>query len=126
MRGNMKVQNSISRRDFLRRQQIKNRKREVDPVGFPPTNNQQASIQPAEPEAGESAEVDNGQWSSSEPITYTYQWQLDGVDIVGATLKTISATAVMVGSALRCVVRATNRFGFSLSITAAVVVKLGV
>lgn len=89
----------------------------------PPVNTQQASISPP-PQAGNESEVDEGQWESSTSITFSYQWQLDGVDIIGATLKTILVLVGMVGQALRCIVTATNQYGSSVSITAAVVVVI--
>lgn len=89
-----------------------------------PVNTQQASFSPNPPESGEEAEVDNGSWSSPSPITYTYQWQLDGIDIPGATFATLLVLVGMVGQSLRCIVRASNANGFNISITAAIVVIL--
>lgn len=91
--------------------------------GRVPENTQQASISPA-PAPAQESEVDEGSWSSVTAITFTYQWQLDGIDIIGATLKTIIVLVGMVGKALRCVVKATNAFGFSISITASLVVSI--
>lgn len=91
--------------------------------GSAPTNTSQASFAPA-PQPGQESEVNEGTWTGDAPITYTYQWQLDGVDIVGATAKTLLVLVGMVGQALRCVVRATNQFGFALSITAAIIVTV--
>ena len=92
-------------------------------IDSPPTNTTQSSFAP-EPAAGNESEVDNGEWESSSPIAFSYQWQLDGIDIVGATLKTILVLVGMVGQALRCIVRATNQYGFAVSITAALVVTI--
>ncbi len=92
-------------------------------INSPPTNTTQSSFSP-EPTAGNESEVDNGEWESSSPITFSYQWQLDGVDIVGATLKTILVLVGMVGQALRCIVKATNQYGFAVSITAALIVTI--
>lgn len=91
--------------------------------GRSPVNTQQASISPA-PAPAQESEVDDGSWSSLAAITFTYQWQLDGIDIIGATQKTILVLVGMVGKALRCVVKATNTFGFSLSITASLIVSI--
>lgn len=118
--------NAISRRDFLRRQQRHNHNRAIPDTGEAPTNTQQASFAPNPPESGSEAEANEGQWSSSEPITYTYQWQLDGVDVAGATSKSLLILVGMVGQSLRCVVRATNKYGFNVSITASVAVVVGV
>lgn len=89
----------------------------------PPQNTQQASFAPQPPKAGDEAEVDEGSWNSSTPIMYEYQWQLDGVDIIGATAKSLLILIGMVGGALRCVVKAINLEGFTLSITAEVEVQ---
>lgn len=91
--------------------------------GEPPSNTQQATIQQP-PQSGVESEVDEGSWSGDQPINYTYQWQLDGIDLVGQTLKTILVIAAYIGKALRCVVTATNQFGFSFSITAALIVSI--
>ena len=88
-----------------------------------PINTQQASFAP-EPSAGNESEVGDGEWESSSPITYEYQWQLDEIDIPLATAKTLLVLIGMVGQSLRCIVKATNRYGFTLSITVAVVVTI--
>lgn len=96
------------------------------PVGdrVSPVNTQQASFSPNPPSSGDEVEADNGSWDSSAPITYEYQWQLDEVDIPLATNKTFLVLVGMVGQSLRCIVKATNRYGFTLSITTAVVIIL--
>lgn len=91
--------------------------------GVAPQNAAQPSFAPA-PQQGQEVTVDEGSWIGSAPITYTYQWQLDGVDIAGATAKTLLVLAAMVGQALRCVVTATNQFGLSVAFTAAIVVTV--
>lgn len=91
---------------------------------LPPVNTSSASIVPSEPTVGEEVEADEGSWDSSESVTFSYQWQLDGIDIVGATSKVLLILVGMVGQALRCVVRCTNSAGFAISITTAVVITL--
>lgn len=91
--------------------------------GEAPSNTQQSSLAPA-PTSGNESEVDDGQWAGSPTISFTYQWQLDGIDIIGATSKTILVLVGMIGKALRCVVKATNSFGFAVSITVALVVTI--
>lgn len=91
----------------------------------PPTNTSPPTISNTPPpNVGNTLEVDDGVWQGSGSISITYQWQLDGVDITGQTFKTILLLAGMVGSTLRCIVRATNSFGFSTYTTAGVVVIL--
>jgi hypothetical protein len=52
----------------------------------------------------------NGTWASV-PMSYSYQWQGDGVNISGATSSTYTLTAADIGKAIRCVVTATNVAG---------------
>lgn len=111
---------ALAHRDWLRRQQ--RRAPIIIPVGSAPVNTQQSSFQPQPPKQGEEVEANEGGWVSSTPITYEYQWQLNGVDIIGATAKSLLILVGMVGGALRCVVKAINSIGFTLSITASVTV----
>jgi hypothetical protein len=55
--------------------------------------------------------IDNGTWSGVLPITYTYQWQRNGIDIIGET--NIQYTTVLAdsGQIITCVVTATNIVG---------------
>lgn len=92
-------------------------------AGSAPINNGPATFSP-EPKPAQESEVDDGQWTSISVINFTYQWQLNGVDILGATAKAILVLVGMVGGALRCVVKATNAIGFTLSITASIVVSV--
>lgn len=94
-----------------------------EPEDEVPQNTQQASFEPQPPKASDEVEADEGQWVSSTAITFEYQWQLNGVDIVGATEKTLLVLVGMVGGLLRCVVKAINSIGFTLSITAEVEVQ---
>lgn len=55
--------------------------------------------------------VSNGAWVGNGNITYTYQWKLAGVTIVGATSSTYTSLLAQVGSAITCVVTATNSAG---------------
>lgn len=61
--------------------------------------------------------ANNGTWSSSGTITYTYQWRRcdsagnNCVDIPGATAQTYTLAAVDIGSTIRVIVTATNAGG---------------
>ena len=95
------------------------------PVLFPvngvaPTN----TTQPSFTRNGNESEVDDGEWDSSAPTTFEYQWQLDGVDIVGATFKTILVLVGMAGKTLRCAVKCINRYGFTVAFTVGIVVSI--
>lgn len=52
-----------------------------------------------------------GAASGSAPITYTYQWTLDGANIGGATTSSYTPISGDATKALRCVVTATNAYG---------------
>jgi len=55
----------------------------------------------------------NGNWTGTEPIAYTYQWQLYGSDIPGETNSTLPFFPIAVGSTINCVVTATNILGIT-------------
>lgn len=61
----------------------------------------------------------NGTWSGTGSISYSYQWQRNGVDIVGATANTYTLTASDVGNPISCVVTATDDDGPAIAETAA-------
>ena len=62
---------------------------------------------------GDSLTVSVGSWNSLDPITYTYQWKRDGVDIFGETGVTYTTTVLDEVSYITCVVTATNINGFN-------------
>lgn len=67
-------------------------------------------------EDGQTVTVDNGSWTGSKPITFSYQWQSciaagACTDIASATGKRYLIVTSQVGSALRAVVTATNSAG---------------
>lgn len=49
-----------------------------------------------------------GTWIGSTPITYSYQWQRDGVDLVGETTNAYTIVSGDVGRNIRCIVTGTN------------------
>lgn len=59
---------------------------------------------------GSAASV-TGAATGTAPITYSYQWTLDGAAISGATASSYTAVAGDATHALRCVVTATNAHG---------------
>ncbi len=74
---------------------------------------------------GQLLSVDTGSWSGTEPITYSYQWQLcNGIglscsDIAGATASSLKLSAADIAGVLDVVVTASNAAGSS-SVTTAI------
>lgn len=57
--------------------------------------------------------IDNGTWTGDLPITYTYQWQSNGIDIPGETYIIYTTLLTDVGNTITCLVTATNIAGSS-------------
>jgi len=53
----------------------------------------------------------NGTWSGSLPITYTYQWLRNGLNISGATSSTYTLVTADTSNVVSCKVTATNSVG---------------
>lgn len=62
-------------------------------------------------EVGQVAFCSMGSWSGSKPITFTYQWKLQGIDIVGATSDSYEIVQPDDTKTLACLVTATNSMG---------------
>jgi hypothetical protein len=77
---------------------------------------------------GQLLSVTNGTWTGSEPIAYTYQWQLCLLgtcsDIAKATSQTFLLGGLSLGSTLRAVVTAKNAAG-SVPASTAITAPLG-
>ncbi len=71
---------------------------------------------------GQLLSVTSGTWTGSEPIAYSYQWQLcllgSCSDIAKATNQTFLISGLSLGSALRAVVTAKNAAGSTSAISA--------
>ena len=62
-------------------------------------------------EVGEVVSCSTGTWLGATPITYAYQWKLDGLDIGGATSSTYTIVLADDTKTLTCLVTATNAAG---------------
>jgi hypothetical protein len=60
--------------------------------------------------AGSVLTTTNGTWNNS-PVSFTYQWQSNTVNIPGATGTTYTSVTGDIGNAIRCVVTAINPAG---------------
>ncbi len=55
--------------------------------------------------------IDDGTWSGDLPITFTYQWKKNGIDIIGETNNQYTTVLDDLGKSITCVVTATNISG---------------
>ncbi len=62
---------------------------------------------------GQTLNTTSGTWTNS-PTGFSYQWQSNGGNILGATSSTYDVTSITEGTELRCVVTASNGAGSSL------------
>jgi len=92
------------------------------PASSPPTNTQSPSIS-GTAEVGKTMTADQGTWSGSTPMTFTFQWQrCDSLptcdDIAGAASSDYVITPDDVGFTLRVVVTASNSAGAATAASA--------
>jgi hypothetical protein len=55
--------------------------------------------------------IDDGTWAGTSPFVFSYQWQRNGIDIVGETASTYICVLADLGQTITCVVTATNIVG---------------
>ena len=60
---------------------------------------------------GQTLSCTDGIWTGSLPITFTYQWKRNGLDILGATSSTYVLVQADASNTITCVVTATNIAG---------------
>lgn len=87
-----------------------------------PTNTVAPSIS-GTPEVGETLTASTGTWTGTGTISYAYQWQLDGVNISGATSSTYVIQAGDYPGQVRVRVTATDDLGSRTTSSAAVTVE---
>lgn len=61
--------------------------------------------------------IDNGNTTGISPITNTYQWRRNGVDISGAISSTYTLVVADRAAIISCNVRAANKYGWAESIS---------
>ena len=71
---------------------------------------------------GDTITVEIGTWSGTAPITYTFQWKRNGINIIGETTQFYIAQLSDVGQTITCEVTATNIVGSSNAISNSIVV----
>ena len=55
--------------------------------------------------------IDNGTWTGDLPITFTYQWKQNGIDIIGETSNQYTTVLADLGKSITCEVTASNIVG---------------
>jgi len=65
--------------------------------------------------------IDNGIWTGTMPMTFTYQWQRNGIAIVGETAISYTIVLADIGQIINCLVTANNIVGSSSAISTGVV-----
>lgn len=86
-----------------------------EPTGIPPTEITRVNISGINT-VGETLTVtDNGTWLGTLPITFTYQWKRNGIDIIGETAITYIIVPADSGQQITCLVTATNIAGSNSS-----------
>lgn len=81
--------------------------------GIQPVNTSPPVIQGAAIVNSKTDVIDNGTWTGDLPITFTYQWQRNGVDIPGETNNQYLTVLADLGQIITCLVIATNIAGSS-------------
>ena len=84
---------------------------------IPPINTKAPIIQGAGLVNTKTDVIDNGTWAGTMPITFTYQWQRNGVDIIGETGIQYLTVLADLGTIITCLVTATNIAGSSSQIS---------
>lgn len=90
-------------------------------IALTPPVNTVAPVVSGNTTLGSVLSVTTGTWTGTTPITYTYQWQRNGVDIVGQTNNTYTLVLVDSLKNIKCIVKGTNTVGNSSANSNAVV-----
>ncbi len=59
--------------------------------------------------------IDNGTWTGDLPITFTYQWKRNGINIIGETTTQYLTVLEDLGKKITCEVTATNLVGSAIA-----------
>jgi len=84
---------------------------------IPPINTKAPIIQGAGLVNTKTDVIDNGTWAGTMPITFTYQWKRNGIDIVGETNTQYLTVLADLGTIITCLVTATNIAGSASQIS---------
>ena len=67
--------------------------------------------------------IDNGTWAGVLPITFTYQWKRNGIDIAGETNNQYTTVLADLGKIITCLVTATNIQGSASQISNGILIQ---
>lgn len=67
--------------------------------------------------------IDDGTWSGALPLTFTYQWKRNGVDIPGETNSQYLTVLADLGTTITCLVTATNIAGSASQISNGILIQ---
>ena len=84
-----------------------------------PSNTALPVISPSAPLVGSAATCPTGSWDGTTPMTFAFQWKLNGVNISGATSASYLPLPGDKTKALTCAVTATNSVGSVTVVSAA-------
>jgi hypothetical protein len=70
---------------------------------------------------GELFTINDGTWTGDLPITFTYQWKRNGINIIGETTTQYLTVLADLGQTITCKVTATNIVGSSSAISTGIV-----
>jgi hypothetical protein len=91
--------------------------KEQPTVGNPPVNMTAPKISGAGLVNTKIDVIDDGTWSGDLPITFTYQWKQNGIDIIGETSNQYTTVLADLGKSITCEVTATNIIGSASQIS---------
>jgi hypothetical protein len=66
--------------------------------------------------------IDDGTWTGTLPITFTYQWKQNGIDIIGETANQYTTVLADLGQTITCEVTATNILGSASQISNSILI----
>jgi|PlaIllAssembly_1097288.scaffolds.fasta_scaffold124808_4 hypothetical protein len=101
------VVNNLSAGPWLKGDILKD---ELSGTGSAPANVAPPSLI-GTPQVGTGTLCSNGTWTGDPTPTYSYQWEIDGAQIAGATLQSFTPPAGSAGKTLTCMETARNQHG---------------
>jgi hypothetical protein len=73
-------------------------------------------------DVGELFTVNDGTWTGDLPITFTYQWKRNGINIIGENTTQYLTVLADLGQTITCEVTATNLVGSAIAISNSIII----